>query len=172
MSNISIPRALEELCGQINGGEPVTLVHEPEAWARMGYCFANVKRKIEECGGEGQFGWQFSQMPVGTTSGVLIAVHHEVWKSPEGELIDITPCVGATLRREKGVLFLADSTATLPKPTGFEVGISRPAKFYPLATTTKVRKIVEAARLNERQYWEDVSARFALASSSMPVGCN
>ncbi len=151
---ISIPKALEDFCKSIAGGSPIAILHEPEAWARTDWCFANVKRKIEEGGGAGQFGWQFMRMPVGSTLGILVAVHHEVWMSPGGELIDITPCVDATLRSEIGLLFLADDTATLPKPVGYDVGVSRPSKFYPLATTAKVRKMVEAARLNERQHLE------------------
>ena len=158
---VKIQNALQDFCTTISSGSPIAVRHEPETWARTGYCFANVKRKIEECGGEGQFGWQFMQMPVGTSPGVLIAVHHEVWKSPEGDLIDITPCVKRTLRSETGVFFLPDDTATLPKPPGYEVGISRPSRFHPLATTAKVKKMVEAARLNERQYWEEVAGSLA-----------
>ena len=158
--NIEIPRALHDFCKSISGGSSITILHQPEAWARKQYCFANVKRKIEECGGDGQFGWQFAQQLVGTTPGFLFASHHEVWKSPDGVLIDITPCVNA-LRTETGVLFLADDTATLPRPLGFEVGISRPIKFYPLVTTAKVRKLAEAARLRENQYWEQSSALLA-----------
>jgi hypothetical protein len=42
-----------------------------------------------------------------------------------------------------------------------EVGVSRPAKFHPLATTAKVRKMVEAAQLRERQHWEEASGASA-----------
>ena len=158
---MNVERELHDFCKSISGGSPMSVLHQPEAWARTNYCFVNVKRKIEECGGDGQFGWQFMQVPVGTTPGFLTAVHHEVWKSPEGDLIDITPCVETTLRSETGVLFLADDTATLPRPLGYEVGISRPSKFHALAGTSKVRKIVEAARLKERQYWEEASGASA-----------
>ena len=158
---MNIHNALHDFCKSISGGSPTSVLYQPEAWARTNHCFTNVKRKIEACGGDGQFGWQFMQVPVGTTPGFFVAVHHEVWKSPEGDMIDITPCVEATLRSETGLLFLADDTATLPRPLGYEVGISRPRKFLPLATTAKVRKIVEAERLKERQYWEKASEMMA-----------
>ena len=161
MNSTNIPKALDDFCKSISGGSPVAVLHQPEAWAKVDYCFDNVKRKIEECGGEVQFGWQFLQVPVGTTPGVLVAIHHAVWKSPEGDLNDITPCVKLTVRSETGVMFLPDDTATLPRPLGYEVGIARPGKFYPLATTAKVKKMVEEARLKERQYWEEVSGSLA-----------
>ena len=161
MSSTEINTELQTFCKSITGSDPITVRYQTEPWARTNYCFANVNRKIGESGGEGQLGWQFGQIPIGTTPGVIIAVHHQVWKSPSGELIDITPCVASTLRSGQGLFFLPDDAATLPRPFGYEIGVSRPKKVYPLATTAKVKKIVEATRLEERQYWETVSGMLA-----------
>ena len=158
---IQLQNALQSFCKSISNGSPITVRHQTEAWARTDQCFANVKRKIEESGGGGQLGWQFMQLPVGATAGFLVAVHHEVWKSPSGELIDITPCVAATLRSDQGLFFLPDEGATLPRPIGYEIGVSRPNKFFPLANTAKVRKVMEAARLEERWYWDQASGLLA-----------
>lgn len=161
MKNTAIQKGLQDFCKSICGGTPISVRHEAETWAKLNYCFCNVQRKTEECGGERILGWQFIQEPVGSTLGILIAVHHAIWKSPEGDLVDITPCAGRTLRSDTGVMFLPDETATLPKPPGFVIGISRPSKVHALATTARVRKLAEAVRLKERQDWEEASGLLA-----------
>jgi hypothetical protein len=159
VTSIDLDKALHQFCTEINGGNPITVVSRPEAWAMPDYCFANVDRKVKECGGTVRFGWHFLQVPVGAAPGILTAVHHAVWESPEKELIDITPFVakGLVCRASDGVFFLADDKATVLKPVGYEIGVSRPSKFFALGRTAKVRKMVEAARLCERQYWDEIT---------------
>ena len=115
--NMNIDKALHQFCIEINGGVPISVPSRPEAWARQNYCFVNVDRKVKECGGTARFGWQFLQVPVGSTPGILTAVHHAVWESPEKELVDITPFVAKSLvcQSSYGVFFLPDDKATRPK---------------------------------------------------------
>jgi hypothetical protein len=77
-NNMNIAKALRQFCTEINGGVPISVPSRPEAWARQSYCFANVDRKVKECGGTARFGWKFLQVPVGSTPGILTAVHHAV----------------------------------------------------------------------------------------------
>jgi hypothetical protein len=71
--------------------------------------------------------------------------------------VDITPFVAKSFvcQASDGVFFLPDDKATVLKPLGYEIGVSRPSRFYALGRTAKVKKMVESARLRERQYWEE-----------------
>ena len=75
---MDIDKALRQFCTEINGGVPIWVPSRPETWARHEYCFANSGSKVNECGGTARFGWQFLQVPVGSTPGILTAAHHAV----------------------------------------------------------------------------------------------
>jgi len=66
---------------------PVYLDVRPEPFAKAGECFPSVKEKVRRHGGSMQLGWQIWQIP----DIMIEAEFHAVWKSPDGELIDITP---------------------------------------------------------------------------------
>ena len=78
----------------------VTVASEP--YCRENFCFQNVEQKVRNDGGNIVYGWQIWLMPE-----ILIeAEFHAVWKSPHGELIDITPKTPATDK----ILFIPDES--------------------------------------------------------------
>ena len=83
--------------------EPVYLDVKTEPFAEVAECFSSVKEKVRRDGGSMQLGWQIWQIP----DIMIEAEFHAVWKSPDGELIDITPkkC------RIDRILFVPDSKA-------------------------------------------------------------
>jgi hypothetical protein len=87
--------------------------------ARLLFC--NVQRKIEADGSSMQVAWLFVHGPVADTSGFFVAVHDAVWRSPEGNLLEITPTPSA-LTDNGNLLFLPDDQAALERPAGFEIG--------------------------------------------------
>ena len=71
-----------------------------QEWSLPNECFPNVEHVIQEKGGQQVNGWAIWQW-----ANILVeAEAHSVWRSPEGELIDITPHVNG----ENEILFLKD----------------------------------------------------------------
>ncbi len=66
--------------------EPIYLDVFPESYAEVVECFQAVQKKILRDGGCQQLGWQ-----IWKTNNIVEAEFHAVWKSPTGELRDITP---------------------------------------------------------------------------------
>jgi hypothetical protein len=56
------------------------------AWAESNECFAAVEKKIEQDGGEMVHGWGIAEWP----NIRLVAEFHVVWRSEEGELLDVS----------------------------------------------------------------------------------
>ena len=71
--------------GSIN--EPIWVDVLPEQNAVEGDCFFNVQNLIEEKGGSIQYGWQIWECE----GHFIEAEFHAVWKSENGNLVDITP---------------------------------------------------------------------------------
>lgn len=67
--------------------EPLYLDVKAEPFAEVGECFSSVKEKIRRDGGSLQLGWEIWQIP----DIMIEAEFHAVWKSPDDELVDITP---------------------------------------------------------------------------------
>lgn len=61
-------------------------------------CYSNVERVVEQKGGQKLIGWQVWEWP----GYFAEAECHAVWKSPTGELFDVTPKI------EKQILFIED----------------------------------------------------------------
>jgi len=71
-----------------------------------GQCFGNVTSHIEQNGGQRVLGWMLWEWP-----GVMAeAVFHAVWRSPSGELRDVTGLPNS----ETTILFLPDEKAVFP----------------------------------------------------------
>ena len=151
---MNLVEGMTKLCKRITGGDPIVVPNRPEQWVKEGYCFANVKRQIEEHGGSGQFGWLFHEL-----AGILTAVHHQVWRSPEGELVCVTPQEeSTTVMRPVGIVFLPDDTATLSKPAGCESGLARPNRYMAMTRNKRVRAIVRSATQGKYEYGQQVQA--------------
>lgn len=92
-----------ELCRRIVPGEvPQYVPVKPEEWSRPMECFPNVEQMVKRYGGQqvnGRAIWQWSNV-------LVEAEAHAVWKSPEGQLIDITPHDNS----EDKILFLCDES--------------------------------------------------------------
>ena len=92
-----------ELCRRIVPGEvPQYVPVKAEEWSRPMECFTNVEQMVKRYGGQqvnGRAIWQWSNV-------LVEAEAHAVWKSPEGQLIDITPHDNS----EDKILFLCDES--------------------------------------------------------------
>ena len=92
-----------ELCNMIVPGEtPQYVPVKPQEWSRAMECFPNVEQMVREHGGQqvnGRAIWQWANI-------LVEAEAHAVWKSPEGQLVDITPHDNG----EKQILFLCDES--------------------------------------------------------------
>ena len=112
-------------------GEFVEIKYDPDSGAICDRCFANVLKVVENRGGERIIGWGFNINPHGF-KGLIVAEHHAVWKSPEGELVDISPRGKHAFLNPaiNAVPFLPDPSATLIIPEGYSIGIPRPCKCW------------------------------------------
>ena len=77
-----------DFCNTVSPGQTPQYVNViPESYCQENFCFPNVEQKVQIDGGSIVYGWQIWLMPE-----ILIeAEFHAVWKSPQGELIDIIP---------------------------------------------------------------------------------
>lgn len=81
---------------------PIYLPVEPEHYAQPNECFPSVAEKIKREGGSQILGWQIWKLPY-----MIEAEFHAIWKSPQGNLKDITP---KSVPASK-ILFLPDPKA-------------------------------------------------------------
>jgi hypothetical protein len=91
-------------CAMINRNTPVFLpftdMNLSGQGLGKGYCHANVEFLVRHCGGSAQFGWLIWQ----DGKAVLDAEFHCCWRTPEDELLDVSPRVA----NEPLALFLPD----------------------------------------------------------------
>ncbi len=83
-----ITPSIRELAKELGTGEPVWVSVKPFAYAQPGRCYPNVAAYVEAFGGEAREGWLVWEDDCGRW---LKAIHHAVWRSPDGRLLDITP---------------------------------------------------------------------------------
>lgn len=88
---ISIPQLddpqLKKLIRLVNpSSKPIYVAVRPEVFAIKNECFPAVKEKIKRDGGSQMIGWQVWKSDI-----LIEAEFHAVWKSPNGNLVDITP---------------------------------------------------------------------------------
>jgi hypothetical protein len=97
---VEISPAIEAFSSSL-GGEPlrkVPVIDDPNG--RYGWCSDGVRLKVAADGGAPVYGWTIWEWP----PGLLTAEFHCVWRSPGGELYDITP----KPLRETDIVFVAD----------------------------------------------------------------
>jgi hypothetical protein len=93
-------RALtRQFCKKINDETAIYLPYTDVGGAK-GLCHDNIKALVEQAGGSAQFGWLIWQ----DHNHALDAEFHCVWRSPAGDLVDVSP----RLDDCKFVLFLPD----------------------------------------------------------------
>ena len=100
-----ITKQLVSLAARVAPGQtPLYVPVHPEAGAQVNECFPNVEAKVQRDGGAIVHGWQLWEWP-----NVLIeGEFHAVWRSPGGDLIDITPKADG----EGRILFVPDERRT------------------------------------------------------------
>lgn len=67
---------------------PIYLTIKPESYAQINECVPAVQQKICNDGGEIVYGWALWLHPMFK---IIEAEFHSVWRSPDNELIDVTP---------------------------------------------------------------------------------
>ncbi|MHA0363652.1 hypothetical protein ACXY6Z_17255 [Sphingomonas aquatilis] len=86
----------------LGGEEPRYVPVIDDAHGLYGWCSDGVAQKVLADGGNPVFGWTIWEWP----EALLTAEFHCVWKSPEGDLFDITP----KPKREERILFVPDTS--------------------------------------------------------------
>lgn len=82
--------------------EPVYVPVNPLGGGTTNECFYNVRRQVKKNGGVPIYGWSIWEWPK-----VLVeAEFHCIWKSPNGDLVDISPRPD----QQSKILFLQDSS--------------------------------------------------------------
>src|SRR3989304_3847969 len=74
-------------CHQISKHEPVFIPSRPLFGKPPDECFAIIREHIALHGGKQYIGWSIWEWP----KVFIEAEFHSIWKSPEGEVIDLTP---------------------------------------------------------------------------------
>lgn len=86
-ANISAVHVGEFCSGLVKGDHPVAVCCQPLMGQLQSECFSIVEQQVLKAGGQRVLGWGIWER-----TGVFIeAEFHAVWRSPEGELIDIAP---------------------------------------------------------------------------------
>lgn len=92
--------AVLEFSGTLGGDPPVIVPVTEDPLGRYGWCNDGVRLKVAAEGGEPVHGWTIWEW----APALLTAEFHCVWRSPAGELLDITP----KPRREQTIVFVKD----------------------------------------------------------------
>lgn len=82
-SEINLQKLMAKLNAQF-APEFIPLI--PEPYAKKEQCFVNVAEKVKRDGGSSHYGWAIFQADI-----LCEGERHAVWKSSEGNLVDITP---------------------------------------------------------------------------------
>lgn len=141
---------------QALGGVPaafIPVVSDP--LGRYGWCSDGVRLKVAADGGAPVYGWTIWEWP----PAIVTAEFHCVWRSPQGDLVDITPKPAD----EKTILFVEDPSygvdfdfdlrprnrrvriyePTLPDPAALIAGFSETQRAYETRRATKANLSLE-----------------------------
>jgi hypothetical protein len=143
-SNADLDRGLYAACARLCPGAEVGLLfhHEPEPWAEYNACYANCDEQVRRRGGAPEYGWLLALHP---RVPVVMAISHAVWRSPAGEVIDITPRRDPSLMPAHVISHIVTEGGTLwlPDPQAQD----RPRKYLPLV---KDKALARRCRLLSR----------------------
>lgn len=130
-------RQIDQLCRRIAPGEtPQFVPVRPFDAAEPNNSYGNVQTQVGLSGGESQGGWLIWEI----RDVLLNAERFACWRSPEGELLDVTPKPDG----ERRVLFLPDATPW--------DGARTMPQLAALRSDPRVRAYVDAV-LAERKQW-------------------
>lgn len=159
--------ALEELRRVIGAtAEVVPVPVQPEGNANQ--CYYNVRTKVDRDGGSTQYGWTFN-----ASTYLMFAIPHSVWRSPQSELIDLTPSsqvertdrIATDVSDDGKRLFLPDDDAVL-----FGGDFPRAKKAVALSASKTAKERLRRFRQEEWPY-EDALRRkdYALAQRILDI---
>jgi hypothetical protein len=112
-----VDAATRAFCATISPAPPVYVPVRPALASKPAYCFDNSVAYAQANAGEAVYGWAIWRWP----GRWFEAEHHAVWRSPDGDLLDVTPQAGDPPR----ILFLPDPSAPYD-PTTFRRNIMAP----------------------------------------------
>ena len=118
----------------------------PAKWAVAEYCTANVVAKVKVAEGQPVAGWCIWYAP----GDLIEGEYHCVWKSPTGELIDLTPKPDG----ERQILFVPDITLGYGMH-GFYPNRSTPLSAHGEAVLKQAAEVVKL----KRETWEATKGR-------------
>ena len=140
----------------MNTEEPITVPVLIYEGALPCHCLLNVERKVSECGGRVVYGWIVkTETRLFTTH-----THHAVWKSPDGELFDVTPLSVIedgmmTIWWGDSIKFVVDEEAQFIGPSGERR--ARPTRYIPKQNhPTLVRAAEYLSRADEAMFEDDI----------------
>jgi hypothetical protein len=119
-----IDAATLAFCATISPEMPLYVPVHPAAAGKPAYCFDNSVAQAQAQGGEAAYGWAIWHWP----GRWFEAEHHAVWRTPAGNLIDVTPQTGDPVR----ILFLPDPGAVYD-PSTFRRNVMAPDAGNPAA---------------------------------------
>lgn len=134
----AVDAVLSEFCRSVVADAvPEFVPVRPEGFAEYGYCHLNVREKVARDGGSCSAGWL-----IWLASDVFIeAEFHSVWRSPGGELIDVTPKPDG----ERRVLFVPDAGRV------WDGGPPPPNLFRPLSDSPLASMLQSMKDLDDRK---------------------
>lgn len=117
------------------GSAPVAVRRDVVPTATALRCFWNVAEHVEHHAGSIVFGWSIHEWP----HLFWEAQHHAVWRSPDDELVDITP---AAAPGSDATLFVEDESAAFDLEPGF--GAPEDTRRFPLVDWPELRGYSDA----------------------------
>ena len=134
------PRLID-LCATVSPHRPVMVTSRPFTGAISQQCYRNVALYMSDRGGRMVTGWTVWEDP-----GVYLSLeHHAVWRSPEGDLL----CVSPQMCGERRVVFVRQTEFDVV-PTDDELARLASCHTIPLSDDPTVRQVcdlfTEAAR--------------------------
>ena len=118
----------------ITTADPVFIDVTPQPGARAANCYQNVRHVVCGRGGRMVEGWLIWE---GGDGSYLKCIHHAVWESPDGHLVDVTPT------DDERNLFL-------PDPATHYAGEFIRARYLPLTSNPFVRQQIEFCIMSDR----------------------
>lgn len=131
----------------------VPVIDDPHG--RFGWCSDGVRLKVAADGGVPVYGWTIWEWP----PGLVTAEFHCVWRSPAGELMDITP----KPHRETRIIFVEDKTYQSDFNFDLRPRNRRVRSYEPIARDATVQALLVSLTGSKRAYEEGRAARAGLS---------
>lgn len=118
-------------------GGPIVEISKLKEPLPIGLCYWNVDTMIRRHGGSVVHGWDVSIWRKSHIS----AMHHAIWKSPEGELFDVTE-TDPTTKTKTHSTFVSDDSILIDLQRAPRV----PNRLFPITNNARTRDYMETLR--------------------------